>query len=147
MDLRAPLVFLSVITVGSLLFAGCSSGSGEPSTGGSSSGSGGSSSSGSSSSGSSSGSTSSSGSSSGAVDAGGDGDHCQGCGEGGGPSDAAPFEAAGPGEFGASCTSDEDCQSDDCWDFPGKGGMFCTMSCEAGTCPDGCNNMGQCKVP
>jgi hypothetical protein len=70
---------------------------------------------------------------------------------GGGPYDGA-FEAAPPDEagllsFGASCTAAAQCASDDCQDFPGKGGMFCTMPCDPGPCPDGCNMMGQCKVP
>jgi hypothetical protein len=83
------------------------------------------------------------------TDGGGD-EHCQGCGDGGGPGDSSG-EAAAPGTFGAPCTlsadGGSDCVSQDCQDFQGKGGYFCTMPCTPGPCPDGCNMMGQCKVP
>jgi len=83
------------------------------------------------------------------TDGGGD-EHCQGCGDGGGPGDSSG-EAAAPGTFGAPCTlsadGGNDCVSQDCQDFQGKGGYFCTMPCTPGPCPDGCNMMGQCKVP
>jgi hypothetical protein len=77
-------------------------------------------------------------------------DHCNGCGDGGGLGDANPLDAA-PGTFGASCAANSDCNSMDCWDFPAKGGGFCTVPCtQASDCPpqaQGCNGMGQCKVP
>jgi hypothetical protein len=77
-------------------------------------------------------------------------DHCNGCGDGGGLNDSSPLDAA-PGTFGASCAANSDCQSMDCWDFPAKGGGFCTVPCTmASDCPpqaQGCNGMGQCKVP
>lgn len=79
-----------------------------------------------------------------------EGDHCNGCGDGGGLGDASPLDAA-PGTFGASCAANSDCNSMDCWDFPAKGGGFCTVPCtQASDCPpqaQGCNGMGQCKVP
>ncbi len=79
-----------------------------------------------------------------------DGDHCSGCGDGGGLGDASPLDAAA-GAFGSMCTSNTDCTSMDCSDFPAKGGGFCTVPCTtAADCPpqaQGCNGMGQCKVP
>jgi hypothetical protein len=79
-----------------------------------------------------------------------DGDHCSGCGDGGGLGDASPLDAA-PGTFGSTCASNADCTSMDCWDFPAKGGGFCTVPCTSpADCPpqaQGCNGMGQCKVP
>ncbi len=79
-----------------------------------------------------------------------DGDHCSGCGDGGGLGDANPLDAA-PGTFGSTCASNADCTSMDCWDFPAKGGGFCTVPCTSpADCPaqaQGCNGMGQCKVP
>jgi hypothetical protein len=78
------------------------------------------------------------------------GDHCNGCGDGGGLGDSMPLDAA-DGTFGSMCTQDSDCTSDDCSDFPAKGGSFCTVPCTmASDCPaqaQGCNGMGQCKVP
>lgn len=77
-------------------------------------------------------------------------DHCSGCGDGGGLGDSSPLDAAA-GAFGAMCTSDTDCTSMDCSQFPAKGGGFCTVPCTtAADCPpqaQGCNGMGQCKVP
>jgi hypothetical protein len=79
-----------------------------------------------------------------------DGDHCNGCGDGGGLGDANPLDAAA-GAFGSSCTASTDCTSTDCSQFPAKGGGFCTVPCiTAADCPPqatGCNGMGQCKVP
>jgi hypothetical protein len=79
-----------------------------------------------------------------------DGDHCSGCGDGGGLGDASPLDAAA-GAFGSMCTQDSDCTSMDCSQFPAKGGGFCTVPCtQASDCPaqaQGCNGMGQCKVP
>jgi hypothetical protein len=50
--------------------------------------------------------------------------------------------------FGSACTSNTDCQSNLCFDFPARG-MLCTDMCVAGVCPDpsssGCNGMGVCK--
>jgi hypothetical protein len=74
---------------------------------------------------------------------------CPGCGDGGGPGDASPLDAAA-GAFGSTCTQASDCTSMDCFLFPAKG-MFCTQPCQsAADCPassGGCNGMGQCKVP
>jgi hypothetical protein len=78
------------------------------------------------------------------------GDHCSGCGDGGGLGDATPLDAA-PGTFGSMCAANSDCNSMDCSDFPAKGGGFCTVPCTTpADCPpqaQGCNGMGQCKVP
>jgi hypothetical protein len=80
----------------------------------------------------------------------GDGDHCNGCGDGGGLGDSSPLDAAA-GAFGSMCTANTDCTSLDCSQFPAKGGGFCTQPCTtAADCPpqaQGCNGMGQCKVP
>jgi hypothetical protein len=48
------------------------------------------------------------------------------------------------------CTSNDQCASGLCHDFPSKG-MFCTITCMSnGDCPQpstGCNGMGVCKAP
>jgi hypothetical protein len=80
----------------------------------------------------------------------GDSDHCNGCGDGGGLGDSSPLDAAA-GAFGSMCMAASDCTSMDCAQFPAKGGGFCTQPCtQASDCPpqaQGCNGMGQCKVP
>ncbi len=52
--------------------------------------------------------------------------------------------------FMAACTTDEECETGLCYDFPAKG-MFCSHSCSGpGDCQPpspGCNGMGICKAP
>ena len=74
---------------------------------------------------------------------------------------SAPAEAgaeagidAGKAGLFASCTSDADCESGLCREYPSKGGLLCTKACTGATaatdCPPpatGCNNQGICKAP
>jgi hypothetical protein len=61
--------------------------------------------------------------------------------------------AGGPTLLGfmEECTTDEDCESGNCFFYPGKGVSLCTLSCTTATdCPPpspGCNGMGVCKAP
>jgi len=66
----------------------------------------------------------------------------------GGSVDAGPMT----GKLGASCTTNDDCDSKICNDYPAKGGYRCSNTCtsstEAVNCPapaTGCNMMGFCK--
>ena len=57
--------------------------------------------------------------------------------------------SSGDKVFGASCSTDSECESGTCWEF-GVGGM-CTLVCqEDSACPEGsegqkCNNQGYCR--
>jgi hypothetical protein len=122
----------------------CSGGSDDSGGGSGSSGGGSGSSSGSSSS--SSGSGSGGGDDSGAItEAGGD--------TGGTAVDSGTVvEGGGATPFGQACTLSSDCQTNDCQNFPGLGGNYCTQPCATDSqCPTppglGCSGMGYCKVP
>lgn len=70
--------------------------------------------------------------------------------------DAGAAEAATGGKLGflAPCTSNTECESGLCKEYPARGGSFCSKTCQIATasidCPPpspGCNNMGICKAP
>jgi hypothetical protein len=64
--------------------------------------------------------------------------------------DAAPSKRA----FLEACTTNEECASGICQEYPNKGSRLCSNKCTQGTattdCPapsGGCNNQGVCKAP
>ena len=68
------------------------------------------------------------------------------------PDGAAVVEGGGATPFGQACTLSTDCQSNDCQNFPGLGGNYCTLPCaNDAQCPTppglGCGGMGYCKIP
>jgi hypothetical protein len=84
--------------------------------------------------------------------------------EGGAPAEGGQETGAPPGDsgmavegggvtpFGQACVASTDCQSNDCQNFPAKGGNYCTQPCATDAqCPTppglGCGGMGYCKVP
>jgi hypothetical protein len=94
--------------------------------------------------------------------AGDSGNHCPGCGDGGGPHDSGLPETGGNdgggndggATFGSSCNTSADCPAayPDCFNFNAKG-LHCTKTCvTANDCPGGagglgCSGMGVCKIP
>lgn len=64
--------------------------------------------------------------------------------------DESTTETVADGAFGATCETNEDCDSANCFEY-GEKGKRCTEDCPAdeAECPNdglGCNNMGVCKV-
>lgn len=64
--------------------------------------------------------------------------------------DESSSETVAEGAFGATCETNDDCDSSNCFEF-GEKGLRCTEDCPESPdeCPNdglGCNNMGVCKV-
>jgi len=83
---------------------------------------------------------------------------CDGTTPGAKPIDASTdtTETSAPTKKGflEPCTTNDDCTSGRCQEYPGKGSQLCTNACTASTattdCPPpstGCNNQGVCKAP
>jgi hypothetical protein len=72
-------------------------------------------------------------------------------GSGATSTNASASTGAGKTPLYASCTKNEDCESGLCADFPMKGGLHCTKSCQSNMdCPPpspGCNPKGECRLP
>ena len=74
------------------------------------------------------------------------------------PADAGASDGSGGTSskkgFLEACSTDEECTSGLCQEFPGKGAQLCSSPCKQETaatdCPPpsgGCNNQGVCKAP
>ncbi len=71
-----------------------------------------------------------------------------------GETDASAEASSSKRGFLEPCTTNDDCASGRCQEYPGKGTQLCTNACTQATaatdCPPpstGCNNQGVCKAP